>query len=83
MYATNEERVEMARVAWAQADAAQRALSRKLQAAERKASKLDGMAYAAACSEAALIRTQYAAVVELASSRWTHFQTLAEDALVA
>lgn len=78
MYATNEERIEMARVAWAQADAAQRALSRKLQAAERKASRLDGMAYAEACSEAALIRTQYHAVVELTGQRWTHFQTLAD-----
>lgn len=78
MYATNEERIQIARAAWEQADSALQALIRKLRKAELAASKLDGAAYAAACSEAALIRVQYVAVANLAADRWAHFKDVAE-----
>lgn len=78
MHMTDQDRIEVARVAWERAADAAKSLRRKLRYVERMADKLNGVARAHAHGDVTLIGAQYAAMVELEQQRWAHFKTLAD-----
>lgn len=78
MHMTDQDRIEVARVAWERAADAAKSLRRKMRYIGRMVDTLNGVARAHAAGDVALIGAQYAAMVELEQQRWAHFKTLAD-----
>jgi len=76
MYATNDERLDVAHQAWEQVSRQREAISRKMDRCDKRGIKATGVEYALICAEIEMLRVQYEAVCALCNERWNHYEIL-------